>query len=63
MKTTENFQVISTEQLREINGGGFAYDVGRVLRFIGITYAEGIYSACADWVATDVASQYFVGNS
>jgi hypothetical protein len=38
MKTNiEHFTPMGTEQLLEINGGGFAYDVGRVIRFIGLS--------------------------
>jgi len=32
----ENFTPIGTRKLMETNGGGFAYDVGRVLRFISL---------------------------
>jgi len=27
---------MDAERLRQVNGGGFAYDVGRVLRFISL---------------------------
>lgn len=56
MKTNiEHFALLSSEELLETNGGGFAYDFGRVLRFIAkampgdpgsIAYASG------DWYAT-----------
>lgn len=52
MKTTiEHFTPMGTEQLMETNGGRFAYDVGRVLRFIGVscTNANGVGYAIVDW--------------
>jgi hypothetical protein len=30
----ENFKAMDSQELVEINGGGFAYDVGRVLRLL-----------------------------
>jgi len=41
--------------MREINGGGFAYDAGRVLRFLFISggSAVGTYQAVADWIIND----------
>lgn len=35
------FKNLEEKQLLELNGGGFAYDVGRVIRFIGISIANG----------------------
>jgi hypothetical protein len=48
----ENFASIGSQELMEINGGGFAFDVGRVLRFIGLALPGDVSSlahACADW--------------
>ena len=50
----ENFASIGSQELMEINGGGFAFDVGRVLRFIGLALPGDVSSmahACADWGA------------
>jgi len=52
MKTTiEHFTPMGTEQLLETNGGGFAYDVGGVLRFIviGAGGFAGPTFAIIDW--------------
>ncbi|MFH0756275.1 MAG: hypothetical protein V2B15_03200 [Bacteroidota bacterium] len=56
-KETEYFESIGSDRLMEINGGGFAYDVGRVIRFLGVSAfcatplstANGI----ADWIIMD----------
>jgi len=55
MKTTEAFCAINAEHLREINGGGFAFDLGRIIRFIGISGAGGtnVTKAIIDWIVTD----------
>ena len=48
----ENFTAIGSQELMETNGGGFAFDVGRILRFIGLALPGDISSiaiACADW--------------
>jgi hypothetical protein len=52
MKNRENFKEMTPEQLLDTNGGGFAYDVGRVLRFIGLSGGGspiGIANALIDW--------------
>ena len=51
MKNRENLNEMTIEQLMEMNGGGFAYDVGRILRFIGISGGTtiGITYAITDW--------------
>ena len=53
MKNTENFSTMDAEQLHDVNGGGFAYDVGRVIRFIGLSVGgQNPYAlnyAIADW--------------
>ena len=36
MKNRENLLEMTTEQLMEMSGGGFAYDVGRFLRYIAL---------------------------
>ncbi len=49
---TEHFTQINSEQLLEINGGGFAYDVGRVIRFIFLALPGDVSSiayAVSDW--------------
>ena len=54
MKNRETISEMSVEQLREMNGGGFAYDVGRILRFIGQSGSGNpgaIAYAIAEWQA------------
>jgi len=48
----ENFSSLGTQELVETNGGGFAHDVGRVLRFLSIALpGDGISiaNAITDW--------------
>ena len=52
MKNRETISEMSVEQLRELNGGGFAYDVGRILRFIGLSgggHPGALAYAVTDW--------------
>ena len=52
MKNKETMSEMSVEQLRELNGGGFAYDVGRILRFIGLSgggHPGALAYAVTDW--------------
>lgn len=52
MKNRETMSEMSVEQLRELNGGGFAYDVGRILRFIGLSgggHPGALAYAVTDW--------------
>jgi hypothetical protein len=53
MKDAENFSLLSSEQLLEINGGGFAYDVGRFIRYLAL---GGGVAAFADWVYNDAVN-------
>ena len=48
----ENFKSLGTQELLETNGGGFAHDVGRVIRFIGLMGINGINTpmAVSDWI-------------
>ena len=59
MKKAEKFNPelrgLIPEELSSINGGSFAYDLGTLLRFLGIYYgngmgAPGYASATADYV-------------
>ena len=60
MKNRENLNEMTVEQLKEKNGGGFAYDVGRILRFIGLSGAGhpvGMAYAIADWEVNAMISE------
>ena len=49
---TESFTSLPAQQLLDTNGGGFAHDVGRVLRFLSIALpGDGISiaNAVTDW--------------
>jgi len=60
MKTTiEHFTPMGTEKLMETNGGGFAYDVGRVIRFIGMT---GFLGSNTAWAITDWQLNAMINN-
>jgi hypothetical protein len=53
MKTNfEIFNPIGSQELLETNGGGFAHDMGRVLRFLAIALpgtAISVTNAITDW--------------
>jgi hypothetical protein len=57
---TAHFRSLDAHQLAEINGGGFAYDVGRLLRFISIVGLgqNPILNAKAlgDWIVNDTVN-------
>lgn len=46
----ENFTDIGPRELMETSGGGFAYDIGRVIRFIGL---YGGNPMALPWAVTD----------
>jgi len=48
----ESFTPMGTQLLMDTNGGGFAHDVGRVIRFFGLMGMNGINTpnAVADWI-------------
>jgi hypothetical protein len=57
MKTIETITELSTDQAREINGGGFAYDLGRAIRFLGLSGAGiTVHNALVDWWINDAAN-------
>jgi hypothetical protein len=61
MMETQNFSTLREEQLTDCLGGGFAYDVGRVIRFIvkgGGSSPTGTMLALADWIANDVINNW-----
>ncbi len=51
MKNAEIFRSIDPDSMMDINGGGFAYDVGRVIRFVilSATPILGMQAAISDW--------------
>jgi hypothetical protein len=57
---TEHFSALDTDQLTRTSGGGFAYDVGRVLRFFvksgGGLDPIGRAYAVMDWVVNDIVN-------
>jgi len=63
MKKTEilypALREINPEELSIINGGSFAYDLGTVLRFLGIYYSNGMgLNGYTEAVADYLANQY-----
>jgi hypothetical protein len=54
-----HFKAMDAEQLGGTNGGGFAYDLGRVLRFLGLSGGTviGTANAIADWMIADAINQ------
>jgi len=45
--TEQHFQDLSTEEKFNYSGGGFAYDVGRLLRFLAIAGPWGQFTPMA----------------
>jgi hypothetical protein len=41
METSVNFSVLTVDEAMDLNGGGFAYDVGCILGF-AFRYAQGM---------------------
>ena len=54
MKKTQVSSTMDVKQLQETNGGGIAYDIGRLLRFIGLAAPGGanLVYAVTDWEVT-----------
>ena len=60
MKNREIISEMTVEQLMEMNGGSFAYDVGRILRFIGLSgggHPVGMACAVAEWQALAMVNE------
>jgi hypothetical protein len=59
MKNVQNFRPLTNEQLREVHGGGLAYDIGRVLRFLAISAGTpmGTANALADWEINKIVNE------
>jgi hypothetical protein len=59
--SSAHFETLEADELREINGGAFAYDVGRVIRYFVISGGGvsliGVANGIADWIACDIANQ------
>lgn len=58
MKNTCLFSTMDAEQLREVNGGSFAYDLGRFIRLFiksggGATFTD----AYMDYVTNDIINE------
>ena len=56
MENTKYFQIMSGQDLVETNGGSFAYDLGRAIRFYAKMYTSGMVGAYVDWVVTDAVN-------
>jgi len=49
---------MDAEQLQEVNGGGFAFDLGRLIRFIGLSGGgHNTTFAIMDWIINDAANE------
>jgi hypothetical protein len=59
-ETADFFKTLKGEQLSSINGGGFAYDVGRVIRFLVMSGGGQnpflLANATADWIINDAVN-------
>jgi hypothetical protein len=65
MKKIAHFCPIETGELMKINGGGFAYDLGRSLRFLW-KYQGNPYrypEAIVDWIINDTINKLENGYS
>ena len=54
MKNAKEFSLMTAEQLMEVNGGGFAYDVGRFIRYIAL---GGGLAAFVDYAYNDAVNE------
>ena len=59
MNTQRQWAPIERSELVSINGGGFAYDVGRVLRFLSIYGGNPLKlpEAMTDWYVNDLINK------
>lgn len=59
MNNPEMFNQIDPDQMKKINGGGFAHDVGRVLRFFIMSCDPvlGTYAGVLDWQTNKLISE------
>ena len=58
MKETAFFSTMDAEQLRMVNGGGFAYDVGRLIRFFVKSGGGALFTeAYMDWVTNELINE------
>ncbi len=57
MEISKNFSLMNAEELRNSNGGGFAYDVGRFLRYIALGGTTSYpLNAYADFVYNEIVN-------
>jgi hypothetical protein len=58
---TSDFTELNPEECMALSGGGFAYDVGRIIRWLALGGASatpyGVASATADWIVNDTANE------
>ncbi|MCD4710630.1 MAG: hypothetical protein K8R52_07275 [Bacteroidales bacterium] len=57
MKNRQNLSTMSVEQLMEVNGGGFAYDLARAIRSFGMYIYGGMPAVIADSVYMDAINE------
>jgi len=48
---------MDAERLRQVNGGGFAYDVGRGLRWLAISATQGVINAIIDATVNEALNE------
>ena len=48
---------MDAERLRQVNGGGFAYDVGRGLRYLAIYATQGWVNAMVDAIVNEALNE------
>lgn len=54
----QNFRELTISECYQSSGGGFAYDVGRLLRFVTISHGvTGVPGAVLDAVANSIMNQ------
>ena len=57
MKNIQNLSTMSVEQLMEVNGGGFAYDLARAIRSLGMYICGGPAAVIADNAYIDTLNE------
>jgi hypothetical protein len=54
LNSKTNMQELDLEEMRNTQGGGFAYDAGTAIRFGWLYFTEGIANASADYAINKV---------
>ncbi|HER09064.1 MAG TPA: hypothetical protein ENO20_09160 [Bacteroides sp.] len=57
MKNFGPFNTMDVESMRQVNGGGFAYDVGRGIRCLALYVVYGNIYAMTDYIVNEALNE------